>query len=300
MKSMSESYKAAGVDITAGYKAVELMKQHIAKTMTAGALSDIGGFGGLFELDITGMERPVLVSGTDGVGTKLKLAFIMDKHDTIGIDCVAMCVNDIICCGAKPLFFLDYIACGKNVPEKIAEIVKGVAEGCVQSGAALIGGETAEMPGFYGIDEYDLAGFSVGVVDRKKVFDNTQIKEAHPNTALLDVEGVDGKTIVVQASSLGGGRIMLNELDEITVNCTGACPTLIIRNEDSPGQVAEVTSVLYGKKVNIATLQLHRDKRGGYAVMVIETDQPVEPDTIRDLERLNGISKVTYIETEGV
>lgn len=177
MKSMSESYKAAGVDITAGYKAVELMKQHIAKTMTAGALSDIGGFGGLFELDITGMERPVLVSGTDGVGTKLKLAFIMDKHDTIGIDCVAMCVNDIICCGAKPLFFLDYIACGKNVPEKIAEIVKGVAEGCVQSGAALIGGETAEMPGFYGIDEYDLAGFSVGVVDRKKVFDNTQIKE---------------------------------------------------------------------------------------------------------------------------
>ena len=177
MKSMSESYKAAGVDITAGYKAVELMKQHIARTITAGAASDIGGFGGLFELDITGMERPVLVSGTDGVGTKLKLAFIMDKHDTIGIDCVAMCVNDIICCGAKPLFFLDYIACGKNVPEKIAEIVKGVAEGCVQSGAALIGGETAEMPGFYGIDEYDLAGFSVGVVDKKKVFDNITVTE---------------------------------------------------------------------------------------------------------------------------
>ncbi|MDD5944768.1 MAG: phosphoribosylformylglycinamidine cyclo-ligase [Clostridia bacterium] len=177
MKSMSESYKAAGVDITAGYKAVELMKQHIARTITAGAASDIGGFGGLFELDITGMEKPVLVSGTDGVGTKLKLAFIMDKHDTIGIDCVAMCVNDIICCGAKPLFFLDYIACGKNVPEKIAEIVKGVAEGCVQSGAALIGGETAEMPGFYGIDEYDLAGFSVGVVDKSKVFDNSKVTE---------------------------------------------------------------------------------------------------------------------------
>lgn len=177
MKSRSESYKAAGVDITAGYKAVELMKQHIARTMTAGAASDIGGFGGLFELDITGMERPVLVSGTDGVGTKLKLAFIMDKHDTIGIDCVAMCVNDIICCGAKPLFFLDYIACGKNTPEKMAEIVKGVAEGCVQSGAALIGGETAEMPGFYGLDEYDLAGFSVGVVDKKKVFDHSQIAE---------------------------------------------------------------------------------------------------------------------------
>ncbi len=153
------------------------MKQHIARTITAGAASDIGGFGGLFELDITGMEKPVLVSGTDGVGTKLKLAFIMDKHDTIGIDCVAMCVNDIICCGAKPLFFLDYIACGKNVPEKIAEIVKGVAEGCVQSGAALIGGETAEMPGFYGIDEYDLAGFSVGVVDKSKVFDNSSVTE---------------------------------------------------------------------------------------------------------------------------
>ena len=177
MKSMSESYKAAGVDITAGYRAVELMKQHIARTVTAGAASDIGGFGGLFELDITGMEKPVLVSGTDGVGTKLKLAFIMDKHDTIGIDCVAMCVNDIICCGAKPLFFLDYIACGKNIPEKIAEIVKGVAEGCVQSGAALIGGETAEMPGFYGIDEYDLAGFSVGVVDKARIFDNSKVSE---------------------------------------------------------------------------------------------------------------------------
>ena len=152
MQSRSDSYAAAGVDITAGYKAVELMKTHIAKTMTAGALSDIGGFGGLFELDLTGITRPVLVSGTDGVGTKLKLAFLMDQHDTVGIDCVAMCVNDIICVGAKPLFFLDYIACGKNVPEKIAAIVSGVAEGCVQSGAALIGGETAEMPGFYPVD----------------------------------------------------------------------------------------------------------------------------------------------------
>ena len=174
--SRSDSYAAAGVDITAGYKAVELMKTHIAKTMTAGALSDIGGFGGLFELDLTGITKPVLASGTDGVGTKLKLAFLMDKHDTVGIDCVAMCVNDIICVGAKPLFFLDYIACGKNVPEKIAGIVSGVAEGCVQSGAALIGGETAEMPGFYPIDEYDLAGFSVGVVDKDKVFDKTKIQ----------------------------------------------------------------------------------------------------------------------------
>ena len=174
--SRSESYAAAGVDITAGYKAVELMKAHIARTVTAGADTDIGGFGGLFELDLTGIQKPVLVSGTDGVGTKLKIAFLMDKHDTVGIDCVAMCVNDIICVGAKPLFFLDYIACGKNVPEKIADIVKGVAEGCVQSGAALIGGETAEMPGFYPIDEYDLAGFSVGVVDKSKVLDKNSMK----------------------------------------------------------------------------------------------------------------------------
>ena len=175
MKSFSESYKAAGVDITAGYKAVELMKQHIAKTVTSGVVSGIGGFGGLFELDLTGIAHPVLVSGTDGVGTKLKIAFLMDKHDTVGIDCVAMCVNDIICCGAKPLFFLDYIATGKNFPEKIAAIVSGVAEGCVQSGAALVGGETAEMPGFYPEDEYDLAGFSVGVVDKSKILDNTTV-----------------------------------------------------------------------------------------------------------------------------
>lgn len=177
MKSFSESYKNAGVDITAGYRAVELMKQHIAKTVAGtGTLSDIGGFGGLFELDLTGIKKPVLVSGTDGVGTKLKMAFLMDKHDTVGIDCVAMCVNDIICCGAKPLFFLDYIACGKNEPEKIAAIVKGVAEGCVQSGAALIGGETAEMPGFYPEDEYDLAGFAVGVVDKEKIVDHSSIR----------------------------------------------------------------------------------------------------------------------------
>ena len=176
MKSYSESYKAAGVDITAGYKAVELMKSHIARTMTSGVVSDIGGFGGLFELDITNIKRPVLVSGTDGVGTKLKIAFLMDKHDTVGIDCVAMCVNDIICCGAKPLIFLDYIACGKNIPERIAAIVSGVAEGCVQAGCALIGGETAEMPGFYPVDEYDLAGYSTGVVDKDKILNNKTIK----------------------------------------------------------------------------------------------------------------------------
>ena len=174
--SHSASYAAAGVDIEAGYRAVELMKSHIARTLTAGVVSDIGGFGGLFELDVKGMARPVLVSGTDGVGTKLKLAFLLGKHDTVGIDCVAMCVNDVLCCGAKPLFFLDYIACGKNVPARIEAIVKGVSEGCVQSGAALIGGETAEMPGFYPEDEYDLAGFCVGVVDREKILDNKTMR----------------------------------------------------------------------------------------------------------------------------
>ena len=177
MESYSESYKKAGVDVTAGYKAVELMKSHIARTMTANVLTDIGGFGGLYALDVAGMQQPVLVSGTDGVGTKLKIAFLMDKHTTIGIDCVAMCVNDIICCGAKPQFFLDYIALGKNVPEKVASIVSGVAEGCVQSGCALVGGETAEMPGFYPEDEYDVAGFAVGVVDKSKILNMDSQKE---------------------------------------------------------------------------------------------------------------------------
>ena len=174
--SQSASYAAAGVDITAGYKAVELMKKHVARTRNEGCLDDVGGFGGCFGLPIAGMEEPVLVSGTDGVGTKLKIAMLLDKHDTIGIDCVAMCVNDVICCGAKPLFFLDYIACGKNVPERIAEIVSGVAEGCVQSGSALIGGETAEHPGMMPVDDYDLAGFSVGIVDKKKIIDNTRMR----------------------------------------------------------------------------------------------------------------------------
>ena len=184
MKSESASYKAAGVDITAGYRAVELMKKHVARTMIPGVLEDIGGFGGLFELDLTGIQRPVLVSGTDGVGTKLKLAFLMDKHDTVGIDCVAMCVNDIVCCGAKPQFFLDYVAVGKNVPERVAQIGGGVAEGCVQAGCALVGGETAEMPGFYPEDEYDLAGFSVGVVDKSKILDKETMQEGDVLIAL--------------------------------------------------------------------------------------------------------------------
>ena len=219
-QSRSEAYAASGVDITAGYRAVELMKQHIARTITSGVCSDVGGFGGLFELDLTGINKPVLVSGTDGVGTKLKIAFLMDKHDTVGIDCVAMCVNDIICCGAKPLFFLDYIACGKNVPERIADIVKGVCEGCVQSGAALIGGETAEMPGFYPVDEYDLAGYSTGVVDKDKIIDNKTMAEGDVIIALpssgvhsngfslvrkvFDVENADIKAPV---EALGGKSI---------------------------------------------------------------------------------------------
>ena len=182
-KSYSESYKKAGVDITAGYKAVELMKKHVARTMPEGR-ADIGGFGGLFPLPAVGMKKPVLVSGTDGVGTKIKLAFLLDRHDTVGIDCVAMCVNDIICCGAKPLFFLDYIACGRNIPEKIASIVGGVAEGCVRAGCALIGGETAEHPGLMPEEEYDLAGFAVGVVDEEKIVDNTRMREGDVMLAL--------------------------------------------------------------------------------------------------------------------
>ena len=224
MKSFSESYKEAGVDITAGYKAVELMKQHIARTQTPGSMSDIGGFGGLFEMDLTGINKPVLVSGTDGVGTKLKMAFLMDKHDTVGIDCVAMCVNDIICCGAKPLLFLDYIAVGKNFPEKIAQIVSGVAEGCVQSGAALVGGETAEMPGFYPVDEYDLAGFSVGVVDKDKVLNNKTVKAGdviiglpssgvHSNgfslvRKVFDVENTDIKAHVAELGASIGETLL--------------------------------------------------------------------------------------------
>ena len=222
--SRSESYAAAGVDITAGYKAVELMKKHIARTITDGVCSDVGGFGGLFELP-EGYKKPILVSGTDGVGTKLKMAFLMDKHDTVGIDCVAMCVNDIICCGAKPLFFLDYIACGKNYPEKIADIVSGIAEGCVQSGAALIGGETAEMPVFYPVDEYDLAGFSVGIVDKDKILDNSKVTEGDVIIALpssgvhsngfslvrkvFDVENVDIKAPVAELNGKSIGETLL-------------------------------------------------------------------------------------------
>lgn len=229
-KSFSDSYKKAGVDITAGYKSVELMKKHIQKTMSFGDTSDLGGFGGLFGLDMKGLSDPVLVSGTDGVGTKLKLAFLMDKHDTIGIDCVAMCVNDILCVGARPLFFLDYIACGKNYPEKIEKIVSGVAEGCVQSKSALIGGETAEMPGFYPEDEYDLAGFSVGVVDRSKILDKSKVKSGDVVIALPS-SGVhsNGFSLVRKIFDIESADLnkRYDELDGATIGETLLTPTKI-------------------------------------------------------------------------
>ena len=208
MRSESASYKAAGVDITAGYRAVELMKKHVQRTERPGVLGGLGGFGGLFLPNLAGMKEPVLVSGTDGVGTKLKIAFLLGKHDTVGIDCVAMCVNDIVCSGAEPLFFLDYIACGKNVPERIADVVAGVAEGCVQAGAALIGGETAEMPGFYPEDEYDLAGFAVGIVDRERILDSSAMREGDALIALPS-SGVhsNGFSLVRRVFEVEGGAL---------------------------------------------------------------------------------------------
>ena len=227
--SFSESYKAAGVDVTAGYESVKLMKKHVERTNIPGVLTGIGGFGGLFQLDIAGMEEPVLVSGTDGVGTKLKLAFLLDKHDTIGIDAVAMCVNDIICCGAKPLFFLDYIACGRNIPEKIAEIVSGVAEGCVQSGCALIGGETAEHPGMMPDDEYDIAGYCTGVVDKKKIIDNSTVAEGDAIIGLAST-GVhsNGFSLVRKVFDINSREVLMEKLpDGRTLGETLLAPTRI-------------------------------------------------------------------------
>lgn len=212
--TQNESYRNSGVDINAGYRAVELMKSHVAKTFTSGVRSDIGGFGGLFELDLTKTPHPLLVCGTDGVGTKLKLAFLLDRHDTVGIDCVAMCVNDVICCGAEPQLFLDYIALGKNVPEKVESIVRGVAQGCIEAGCALIGGETAEMPGFYPVDEYDLAGFAVGVVDKGRLFDNSTIVEGDLLVALPS-SGVhsNGFSLVRKVFNFEGDASCLDRLE---------------------------------------------------------------------------------------
>jgi phosphoribosylformylglycinamidine cyclo-ligase len=216
----NESYRASGVDITSGYRAVALMKNHVAKTLTPGVRSDLGGFGGLFELDIVETPHPLLVCGTDGVGTKLKIAFLLDKHDTVGIDCVAMCVNDVICCGAQPQIFLDYIALGKLVPEKVEQIVKGVSLGCIEAGCALIGGETAEMPGFYSIDEYDLAGFTVAVVDKTNVFDNTAIVEGDLLVALPS-SGVhsNGFSLVRKVFQLDSDKTRLFQY-EPSLGCT--------------------------------------------------------------------------------
>ena len=223
--SHSESYAAAGVDVTAGYESVKRIKPMVESTYIPGVMGTLGGFGGMFAPDMAGMEKPVLVSGTDGVGTKLKLAFLMDKHDTVGIDCVAMCVNDIVCGGAAPLFFLDYIACGKNDPARIADIVSGITEGCRQSGCALVGGETAEMPGFYSVDEYDLAGFSVGIVDEKKIIDGSKLSEGdlliglassgvHSNgfslvRKVFDVENCDLKAPVHELGGKSLGEALL-------------------------------------------------------------------------------------------
>ena len=249
--SRSEAYAAAGVDITAGYKSVELMKKHIRRTSVPGVCEDVGGFGGLFEPDLGGMEKPVLVSGTDGVGTKLKIAFLMDIHDTVGIDCVAMCVNDIICCGAKPLFFLDYIACGKNVPERIEQIVKGVCEGCVQAGCALIGGETAEHPGLMPEDEYDLAGYSTGIVDKAKIIDNKTMRAGDVVIALpssgvhsngfslvrrvFDVEHTDLKAPVAELDGRCLGEALL-EPTKIYVK-----PVLALLEEVSVKGISHIT-----------------------------------------------------------
>ena len=252
MKSESASYKAAGVDITAGYRAVELMKRHVARTAVPGVMDGIGGFGGLFRPELTGMKDPVLVSGTDGVGTKLKLAFLLDRHDTIGIDCVAMCVNDVICCGAAPLFFLDYIACGKNNPEQIAQIVAGVAEGCVQSGCALIGGETAEHPGMMPEDEYDLAGFTVGLVDRERIIDSAEMRPGDVMIALPS-SGVhsNGFSLVRRVFRIGEGgeNRRFDELEQplwetlLTPTRLYVKPVLALMKEIRPRGISHITGV---------------------------------------------------------
>lgn len=296
--SKSEAYAAAGVDITAGYKSVELMKQHIARTKNEGCLDDVGGFGGCFGMP-TDMEEPVLVSGTDGCGTKVKLAILMDKHDTIGIDAVAMCVNDIICCGAKPLFFLDYIACGKNIPEKIASIVSGVCEGCVQSGAALIGGETAEHPGMMPIEDYDLAGFAVGIVDKKKIIDNKTISVgdvviALPSTGVhsngfslvrkvFDIENCD---LTAYRDELGGKTLGETLLTPTKIYVK---PVLALLNDVNVHAISHITGGGFYENIP-------RSLPSGYSVKVDKSSLRILP--IFDLiQKIGGISERDMFNT---
>ena len=297
--SRSDSYAKAGVDITAGYRAVELMKEHIAKTTVPGVLSGVGGFGGLFELNLTGITKPVLVSGTDGVGTKLKLAFVSGKHDTVGIDCVAMCVNDIICCGAKPLFFLDYIACGKNIPERIAQIVKGVCDGCVQSGAALIGGETAEMPGFYPEDEYDLAGYCTGVVDKDKIVDNTLMQSGdavialpssgvHSNgfSLVRKIFDIDSDEVKTPEEALGGRSVLETLLTPTRIYVK---PILALLGEVGARGISHITGGGFYENIP-------RSIPDGLGVVINEKDVRVLP--IFDMmEKKGGISRRDMFNT---
>ncbi len=297
--SKSEAYAAAGVDITAGYKSVELMKQHIARTKNEGCLDDVGGFGGCFGLNAFGMEEPVLVSGTDGCGTKVKLAILMDKHDTIGVDAVAMCVNDIICCGAKPLFFLDYIACGKNIPEKIASIVSGVCEGCVQSGAALIGGETAEHPGMMPVEDYDLAGFAVGIVDKKKIINNNTVKAgdvviALPSTGVhsngfslvrkvFDIENCD---LTAYKDELGGKTLGETLLTPTKIYVK---PVLALLNEVAVHAISHITGGGFYENIP-------RSLPKGYSVKVDKASLKILP--IFDLiQKVGGISERDMFNT---
>ena len=298
MKSESESYKAAGVDITAGYASVELMKKHVARTMTAGFVEGIGVFGGLFALDAAGMEEPVLVSGTDGVGTKLKIAMLLDKHDTIGIDCVAMCVNDVICCGAKPLFFLDYIACGKNVPEKIASIVAGVAEGCVQAESALIGGETAEHPGMMPEDDYDLAGFSVGIVDKKRIINRETVRPGDVMLALPST-GVhsNGFSLVRKVFAIGNGGENRNypELDKslwetlLTPTKIYVKPVLAVMDEITVKGVSHITGGGFYENIP-------RSLKKGCAARIAKADVRT-PALFDVMQREGGISEHDMFNT---
>ena len=291
MKSFSESYKDAGVDITAGYRAVELMKAHVARTMIPGCIGGLGGFGGLFEMDVTGIPHPVLVGGTDGVGTKLKIAFLLDKHDTVGIDCVAMCVNDVICCGAKPLFFLDYIACGKNVPERIAQIVSGVAEGCVQAGCALTGGETAEMPGFYPEDEYDLAGFTVGVAEKTRLFDREKMASGDAIIALPS-SGVhsNGFSLVRKVFSVGE-KPLSRELGEALLTPTRIYvkPVLALAERVTIKAVSHITGGGFYENIP-------RALPSGFAAK-IDKSAVKTPDVFREIQKAGDIPERDMFNT---